>query len=177
MTKSPDALFLRPESGDIMSNYNSKYLKNYRRNNPEKQEQWRTTSEIRHLESKGYTVRKKRNPEDMTLEELEAFFEKERQASKKWKNAHKEELKAYHKKWRGEHQEELREYNRKWRAKNQERVKEYNRKWREANPDYWKIRNKRYLDALEKARKEQQKRIREDIRKHKEQEGARENEQ
>ena len=77
--------------------YDAAYLRQYRRKNPDKQKEWRTRSEIKHLESCGYTVTratKRKQPEEMTLEELEDFISSER-----------EKRRAYFREYRKNHPE------------------------------------------------------------------------
>lgn len=171
--------------------YEARYLQSYRRNHPEKQEQWRINSEIRHLESCGYTViQQRKQPEQMTVEELESHIDqakqRDREYQRKWKAKNREHLREYHRqyrkehpertkptpekqreykaRWRARHREEIREYQRNYYANNTDRIREHQAKWRAKNPHYEKLRWQRYKTALEKARKEQQARIRRDIK-------------
>lgn len=42
--------------GTKKTSYEALYQRSYRKRNPEKQEQWRTASEVNHLKKLGYTV-------------------------------------------------------------------------------------------------------------------------
>lgn len=176
--------------------FEARYLQAYRKQNPEKQEQWRTTSEINHLRSLGYAViEPKKQPEEMTLEELENKVDeirrKKREYARAWRARNKDRIKGYNRryrqkprsvspekrreyqaKWRAKHREELRAYHRNYYALHPEQAKESREKWRAKNPHYEKLRWRRYKDALAKARKEQQDRIRRDIEAMKNQKGG-----
>ena len=99
--------------------YDAAYLRQYRRKNPEKQKEWRTRSEIKHLESCGYTVTKatkRKQPEEMSLEELEEFFDEQRRKRRE-----------YLRKYKAKHPEKVakaREYKRAWREKHRDQINE-----------------------------------------------------
>lgn len=159
--------------------YDAVYLKRYRQRNPEKQEQWRISSEIRHLEKLGYIVTLKQ-PEEMTMEELHAIVDhekgKKQDYNKRYREKHKDQLKAYYQqyradhpekyrhsaekqreyaaKWRAKNRDHLREYRRQWAADHPERVREYQRAWREKNPGYQKKRYWKYKRELERLQRE-----------------------
>lgn len=161
--------------------YDALYLRSYRKHNPEKAEQWRITSEIRHLERLGYKVipPKKKQPEEMTLDELESHFDKARQAQREYKRQWREknrervreynreykrthqntstteETKKYIRRWREKNPERVRDYQRRWLANHPEKVREYNKRWRDNHPNYGKIRYERYKKALEQAKRDQ----------------------
>ena len=175
--------------------YDAAYLRQYRRKNPEKQDEWRTRSEIKHLESLGYQVTKvtkRKQPEQMTVEELENHIDqakkRDREYQRKWKAKNREHLREYHRqymkdhpeirnkskvspekrreyaaRWRARHREEIREYHRNYYANNTDRIREHQAKWRAKNPHYERLRWQRYKNALAKARKEQRARIRREI--------------
>lgn len=150
--------------------------------NPEKTQQQRTEREVKHLEELGFTVipPKRKQPEEMTLEELESHLTREqkarqeymrnyvarnrerlRQYQREYKRTHKIKIdpakqKEYVKRWKAKHAEEVREYQRKWKADHAEQVKGYRRKWLEKNPDYYKQRNDRFKSAYKKALEERQ---------------------
>ena len=156
---------------------NAEYMRQYRKQNPEKAKQHRITSEIRHLESLGYIVKAPRKkPEQMTVEELETIVntkqKKLREYKRKWRAKNREHIRDYQRqyfkdhpekfpsaeerrkylqKWRDEHREEVREYRRQWYRKNADKAKEYQRKWAAKNPDY----TKRYRQALAQAKQKQ----------------------
>lgn len=171
--------------------YEACYLAEYRRQNPDKSEQWRINAEIKHLEKAGYTVTKaKKQPEEMTIEELEEVIDRERirnrEYARRWRESHREHLREYQKQykkahpekfkvsrsknteyarnWREKHRTAIRSYQRKWSAEHKDRVAEYAKNWRAKNPGYNRLRWQKYKQALERARREQEARIRRDIK-------------
>lgn len=179
--------------------YDALYLKAYRQQNPEKQEKWRIRSEIRHLESYGYTVSRKK-PEEMTVAELENRIgqdrDRQREYQRRWKENNRDRLREYHRqyrkdhpekyrispekqreyaaRWRAKHKDEIRKYARDWYANNKEKARASQARWRKNNPHYQQLRRQRYKSALEKAQQEQRARIRRESREAK-QKGVNEN--
>ena len=184
---------------DNKKSYDALYMRAYRKRNPEKQEQWRISSEIRHLESCGYIVTRKK-PEEMTVAELESRIDqaqdRKRESQRKWKENNRDHLREYHRqyrkdhpekckispekrreysaRWRAKHRDEIRQYSRDWYANNTEKARASQARWRKNNPHYERLRWQRYKSALEKARQEQRARIRRDIKEAK-QKGVSEN--
>ena len=117
--------------------YDAMYLSAYRKQNPDKSEQWRINSEIRHLEKLGYKViePKRKQPEEMTLEELESIADKRREQNRRycaeWRKRNRDRINAYQREYSKTHPRTVqnREYRRKWREANKERLAEYRRSW------------------------------------------------
>lgn len=174
--------------GNNKVSFEARYLRGYRKRNPDKAEQWRTTSEINHLKSLGYRIipPERKQPEEMTLKELESHYDRAKQAKREYMRRYvdknREKIREYQReyrrthpekkdpakqreavrRWKENHAEEVNEYLREWKAKNPEKVREYRRKWREKNPDYNKRRKERFQQAIEKARHEHMNGIREE---------------
>ena len=143
--------------------YDALYLPQYRKRNPEKQEKWRISSEIKHLEACGFEVKptpQKKQPEDMTLDELENYIatvkNRRKEYQKKWKSANPEKRREYAARWRAKHREEIRAYSREYYALHPDKARESQAKWRAKNPNYEKIRWQRYITALNEARQKKQ---------------------
>lgn len=123
---------------------------------------------------------KRKQPEEMTLEELENEFARIRQKRteymRKYRQKHSEKFRQYTKeykaKWRAKNRDRINEYHRKWCNEHPEAVREHSRKWRSEHPDYAKRRWARYKLALEKARAEQRNRIQRDIQEMKNRKGG-----
>lgn len=182
---------------NVKPSYDALYLRSYRKWRPDKAEQWRINSEIRHLRKLGYTViapvETIVEPEDMTTEELESHLARynSREYAKQWRESNREHIREYQRKYRETHRAEIAESNRKsnakWRNDNPELVKAYAKRWREANPEKVREYQKRWLAknphygrvryARQKARYQQMQqeynaRIREYVREQKQQNGG-----
>lgn len=149
------------------SSYDARYLRSYRRQNPQKSEQWRTNSEIRHLEKLGYKViaPEHKQPEQMTVEELESHIDqakkRDREYQRRWKSKNREHLREYHRQYMKDHPEirnkskvspeKRREYAARWRARHREEIREYQRNYYANNTDRirehqakWRAKNPHY---------------------------------
>ena len=104
------------------------------------------------------TKTKQKQPEEMSLQELEAFVQRRREQTRKtcqrWRKNNMEHVRQYMKEYRMKHPEkfrqdtpEAREYRRKWREKNKDHVNAYRRQWE-------KDRRERIRKALELRRTE-----------------------
>lgn len=140
---------------------------------------------IAFLQKYGYTVQKKQ-PEEMTVEEIVNIKNRNYESAKRWRERNKERIAEYQRQYRKEHpekckisteknreysrryrethREKIREYSRKWYAENKDKVYESKRKWRLANPDYAKKQYWKQKRAWEKAVKERNAMIRKQIR-------------
>ena len=154
--------------GTKRKSYEAVYLASYRRQNPEKSNQWRINSEINHLQANGYEVTKTKTkerpkqPEEMTLAELEERVQQAREQNRrycrKWREKNREHRREYLREYRRLHPEKFkscqstekyREYKARWRAKHRDEINAYQRKWS-------KDRRERIKKALEQARREQE---------------------
>ena len=137
--------------GTNKKSYDAVYLRNYRENNPERAEQWRISSEIRHLEKLGYVIIKPKErpkaPQEMTdaeLEEsavvIETDIEKRkrqnRDACRRWREKNQDHVREYQKQWKEKNKDRIkvdpekrRIYKARWRAKNREKLREQSRAW------------------------------------------------
>lgn len=70
-----------------------------------------------------------------------------RRSDKKWRNAHKEEIKAY----KEQHKEEIREYMKKYREANREKLSEYQKEYNQRNPKKRNEAKKRYREKNREA--------------------------
>lgn len=166
---------------------NSRYMREYRKRNPQKTEQHRITSEIRHLEKLGYTIKApatRENPSDLSTNDLDKIREQKRLYAREWRAKNRDHVREYSRNYRKSHPvkispEKRREYSKRWREKNRDHIREYARqwyynnpekakalreKWRAQNPGYEKLRWARYKHAFEQAKREQYRKIRQEIR-------------
>lgn len=77
----------------------------------------------------------------MTLEEERAY---KREWAKKYRETHKEEIKAINQRYRENHKEEIRASNKAYREKNKDKINAQMREYRKNNPDIIARINIRY---------------------------------
>ena len=77
----------------------------------------------------------------MTLEEERAY---KREWARKYRETHKEEIKAINQRYRENHKEEIRASNKAYREKNKDKINAQMREYRKNNPDIIARINIRY---------------------------------
>lgn len=79
----------------------------------------------------------------MTLEEKRAY---QREWARKYRETHKEEIKAINQRYREKHKEDIKEANKQYREKNRDKINAQMREYRKNNPDIIARINIRYWE-------------------------------